>query len=891
MSTGPPQDYADYLIKIQERNRVMKKLNEKNPEKLEMEKKEQGFSLYLNGENAKKRKGPVKSDKLRKSTSYDTKQDTSVQRHQDNLQDDFIDDNKEDIDIRTETSQRRGWSQSAVRIKTSSGERLSLQAPERLTGDYESDFETTLNESSMPVDYGKNAAGKDSEELEDFGTDRPSCSHEQENAIMEFSSAPCLHSAALLSSNKQEDVPHSPPANRRPLTVGTSLKERTIHLRQNSAPLHGTRSLKSVSHRQTSLNDSLEIDVTDLMRAVEEENMRLSANRQSQDVEVFDQSHVHQSESSSVLDDTLKAADVLEETLRGTDSLLPRPQNISKTPLLSDDPRRSSSYDQNSTTPVSHIIGTTPATNSMGITPATNSVGITPGTHRNDKLLRPTLLEETCGLRILSSPPPESVCADLREGPHQTMTDTPEVSLPNQDHPLADGEKDGWGGDCVLDSSVLKRDHPQAMLDQGSPSLVRKLQDSRSKGKERASVPKWLQTSTRSSKPSSPLDGASSSSVIRDVFSDGNPPHSRPCSGRVSGLRGEMLRTSSAEPRTRLTSHEDSSTTSRQLSSRGLPTCEPGVELGSYTSQNRVKTAVLAQGRRPILLSSTSDPLLPPSVDDTPLSPPVDDTPLSPSVDDTPLSPSVDSPLVSIMYEGRRPQPVQVKSDILSIEVEKDHSQLNTPPSLSTDVPKNPVESESGPQMSIKNRRSWDAVDRRSIEECLASLSKFDSHHLGGITNIVDQDQDEDEGTASEDVTEIPQFAIPILPVGKELVVNILSTWGDSYYVGLSGIEIFTVNGCRAAVAEIRADPADINVLPEYDNDPRIAANLLDGVNRTRDDLHMWLAPFTKKANHFIYLTLQQKSVISMIRIWVRPCHYKYFNVPPPHCVLFDSPL
>ena len=61
---------------------MMKKLNEKNPEKLEMEKKEQGFSLYLNGENAKKRKGPVKSDKLRKSTSYDTKQDTSVQRHQ-----------------------------------------------------------------------------------------------------------------------------------------------------------------------------------------------------------------------------------------------------------------------------------------------------------------------------------------------------------------------------------------------------------------------------------------------------------------------------------------------------------------------------------------------------------------------------------------------------------------------------------------------------------------------------------------------------------------------------------------------------------------------------------------------------------------------------------------
>ena len=34
--------------------------------------------------------------------------------------------------------------------------------------------------------------------------------------------------------------------------------------------------------------------------------------------------------------------------------------------------------------------------------------------------------------------------------------------------------------------------------------------------------------------------------------------------------------------------------------------------------------------------------------------------------------------------------------------------------------------------------------------------------------------------------------------------------------------------------AQIRADPADINVLPEYSSDPRVVQNLLDGVNRTR---------------------------------------------------------
>jgi hypothetical protein len=36
-----------------------------------------------------------------------------------------------------------------------------------------------------------------------------------------------------------------------------------------------------------------------------------------------------------------------------------------------------------------------------------------------------------------------------------------------------------------------------------------------------------------------------------------------------------------------------------------------------------------------------------------------------------------------------------------------------------------------------------------------------------------------------------------------------------------------------------------VNVLPGYGGDPRVVANLLDGVNNTCDDLHVWLAPFT----------------------------------------------
>ena len=82
---------------------------------------------------------------------------------------------------------------------------------------------------------------------------------------------------------------------------------------------------------------------------------------------------------------------------------------------------------------------------------------------------------------------------------------------------------------------------------------------------------------------------------------------------------------------------------------------------------------------------------------------------------------------------------------------------------------------------------------------------------------------------------------------------------GDPYYVGLAGLEFFDIHGlpikfenpqsqarfqctfepfCAHRVStflfdpgslQIWADPADINVLPEYSCDPRVVSNLLDG--------------------------------------------------------------
>jgi hypothetical protein len=59
---------------------------------------------------------------------------------------------------------------------------------------------------------------------------------------------------------------------------------------------------------------------------------------------------------------------------------------------------------------------------------------------------------------------------------------------------------------------------------------------------------------------------------------------------------------------------------------------------------------------------------------------------------------------------------------------------------------------------------------------------------------------------------EMLAFEIPILPCGKLLTLNILSTWGDSNYLGLMGIELFDDLGLHIKLSnpetQIWADPA-----------------------------------------------------------------------------------
>jgi len=114
-------------------------------------------------------------------------------------------------------------------------------------------------------------------------------------------------------------------------------------------------------------------------------------------------------------------------------------------------------------------------------------------------------------------------------------------------------------------------------------------------------------------------------------------------------------------------------------------------------------------------------------------------------------------------------------------------------------------------------------------------------------------------------------FMIPNLPQGKSLEINILQTWGDANYLGMTGIEIFDLEGRLVQLDgqhDISASPCDINLLMGYGTDPRTVDKLVDGVNFTNDDFHAWLTPFTQGEDHTISIRLPQTKQISMLRFW-----------------------
>uniref|UniRef100_A0A8C8YJ50 Katanin interacting protein n=1 Tax=Prolemur simus TaxID=1328070 RepID=A0A8C8YJ50_PROSS len=193
-------------------------------------------------------------------------------------------------------------------------------------------------------------------------------------------------------------------------------------------------------------------------------------------------------------------------------------------------------------------------------------------------------------------------------------------------------------------------------------------------------------------------------------------------------------------------------------------------------------------------------------------------------------------------------------------------------------------------------RSKWHSEQEHMLQESWNSLSAFDRSHRGRISNMEFQGDVLDEflqqqrssrhsdqpppwkdekpeplrapDGCSGETDDGGDFKIPILPYGQHLVIHIQSTWGDRHYVGLNGVEIFSSKGEPVQISNIKADPPDINILPAYGKDPRVVTNLIDGVNRTQDDMHVWLAPFTPGKSHSISIDFVHPCHVALIRIW-----------------------
>lgn len=101
-------------------------------------------------------------------------------------------------------------------------------------------------------------------------------------------------------------------------------------------------------------------------------------------------------------------------------------------------------------------------------------------------------------------------------------------------------------------------------------------------------------------------------------------------------------------------------------------------------------------------------------------------------------------------------------------------------------------------------------------------------------------------------------------------MINILDSWGDPFYVGLTGIEILDQDEKTIDINEdnVTAKPKDMNSIPGYSGDYRTLDKVINKVNQTCDDQNMWMIPFTKGQPHLLTFSFNEERCISGIRFW-----------------------
>ncbi|XP_053593533.1 katanin-interacting protein [Microplitis demolitor] len=113
-------------------------------------------------------------------------------------------------------------------------------------------------------------------------------------------------------------------------------------------------------------------------------------------------------------------------------------------------------------------------------------------------------------------------------------------------------------------------------------------------------------------------------------------------------------------------------------------------------------------------------------------------------------------------------------------------------------------------------------------------------------------------------------YESPPVPQGFVYQIVIFSTWGDAYYVGLNGIELFDTDKQKINLNKknITAYPESVNVIEGIENDIRTPDKLVDDINDCKDGNHSWLAPILPGQINRIYMIFNDPVTVSMIRIW-----------------------
>nr|CAD2203459.1 unnamed protein product [Meloidogyne enterolobii] len=100
--------------------------------------------------------------------------------------------------------------------------------------------------------------------------------------------------------------------------------------------------------------------------------------------------------------------------------------------------------------------------------------------------------------------------------------------------------------------------------------------------------------------------------------------------------------------------------------------------------------------------------------------------------------------------------------------------------------------------------------------------------------------------------------------------LRLLSTWGDEFYIGLNGIELFNRQDklIRLHPQNLAAFPESVNCLTSVKDDPRTSDKLIDGCNDTNKPYHMWLTPILPNSCARIFVIFDAPTYVTRIRIY-----------------------